>query len=281
VRLFPVANIGTLVVQGDTVVAEGVSYTIVGVENFLDHCEITALSSAAVVSGPEDANLISEWTFASGALGDDSLGTNFLTNINTVVYSSLSGTNAVPANGSAEFEEGNAERLEIADASQTGLDFTTAMSILGWIRLETLPSTLGAECAIVSKHDFSSQRSYQIGVYDASNKLQSRVSTDGGAGTQVTCAAGTALSTATWYSFALVFNSTDLRIYLNGVLDSNGSNNPKEFAGPLHSGTAKFCIGANSDNGAYFDGLIDNVRVYNIALSAAQVLSWHNTGSIS
>ena len=46
------------------------------------------------------------------------------------------------------------------------------------------------------------------------------------------------------------------------------------FTGPLFDSTALFAIGANSSwNSTHFDGLIDEVRIYNTALTQSEVQS--------
>ena len=80
----------------------------------------------------------------------------------------------------------------------------------------------------------------------------------------------TVLSLNTWYHVAGVYNTTagTLDIYVNGVLD-NGT-----LAGTIpatqHNSTANVNIGRRS-GGYYFIGTIDEVRVYNRALSQAEI----------
>ncbi|MBN1764508.1 MAG: hypothetical protein JW860_04560 [Sedimentisphaerales bacterium] len=74
--------------------------------------------------------------------------------------------------------------------------------------------------------------------------------------------------TTNWTHVAAVYNGTDLRLYINGALQSNvnvvlgslDTDNP----GPL-------TIGSHPTVGCYFDGLIDDVRIYNQALSASEI----------
>jgi hypothetical protein len=47
--------------------------------------------------------------------------------------------------------------------------------------------------------------------------------------------------------------------------------------GDLRTGTGPLRIGGNSGSGEYFSGLIDEVRVYNRALTAAQITADMNT----
>jgi hypothetical protein len=80
----------------------------------------------------------------------------------------------------------------------------------------------------------------------------------------------TVLSLNTWYHVAGVYNAATqaLDIYVNGVLDDGTLKGvvPSSQVVPALSAT----IGKRSD-GYYFNGVIDNLRIYNRALSAAEI----------
>jgi hypothetical protein len=70
-----------------------------------------------------------------------------------------------------------------------------------------------------------------------------------------------------------------MRLYVDGALDSNGSDNPKAYAGGIFDGTATFRIGAwGNTSTEHFDGLIDEVGFYNRALSATEIADIFNNG---
>jgi hypothetical protein len=63
-------------------------------------------------------------------------------------------------------------------------------------------------------------------------------------------------------------------LYLDGgQVDSAGS-------GPKPSGGRTFKIGGQTDFGHYWDGRIDDVRVYDKGLTSTEVSNLYNTGSI-
>jgi hypothetical protein len=75
-----------------------------------------------------------------------------------------------------------------------------------------------------------------------------------------------------WYHVAGVYNATTrtLNIYVNGVLD-NGV-----LTGTVPASQANSSAGVNigrRSGGYYFNGVIDEVRIYNRALSAAEIQS--------
>ena len=75
-----------------------------------------------------------------------------------------------------------------------------------------------------------------------------------------------ALPINTWTHMAGTFDGTTLRLYINGSLVTS-----QAFAGPIFTSTGALRIGGNGVWGEYFTGRIDDVRVYNRALSAAEI----------
>ncbi len=82
-----------------------------------------------------------------------------------------------------------------------------------------------------------------------------------------------AIPLATWTHVAVTRNGTSLRVYVNGVQDAvaNTSSTPYNF------GSCALLIGVDSDAGCagalngYFKGSLDEVRIFNRALSASEI----------
>ena len=68
---------------------------------------------------------------------------------------------------------------------------------------------------------------------------------------------------------------TDIRIYINGALDSNGSNNPKTHSAGIFNNAADFMISGREDNTRFINGKLAHVLICNQGKSAAQIASWH------
>jgi glucose/arabinose dehydrogenase len=87
-----------------------------------------------------------------------------------------------------------------------------------------------------------------------------------------TLAASTALSLATWHHVAVAWDATGMRLYLNGVLNTSvaGAFTPMNSAGALF-------LGAQMAGQYGFAGTLDDVRIYNRALDAADVVLAMNT----
>jgi YD repeat-containing protein len=76
----------------------------------------------------------------------------------------------------------------------------------------------------------------------------------------------TANPVGTWTHVALTYDGTTLRLYVNGVQVTS-----KAVTGSIQSTTSPLWIGGNSPYGEYFNGRIDEVRVYRAALSQAEI----------
>ena len=77
----------------------------------------------------------------------------------------------------------------------------------------------------------------------------------------------------TWYHIAATFDGADFKIYVNGTLE-NVVNHP----GTHRDASAPF-IGCRSNLASYFEGEIDDFRIYDYALSQAQIANLANTAA--
>jgi hypothetical protein len=77
-----------------------------------------------------------------------------------------------------------------------------------------------------------------------------------------------ALAVNTWSYLTETYDGSTLRLYVNGALVASTAH-----TGAIASSTNPLQIGGDSIYGQYFAGLIDEVRVYNTALTAAQIQS--------
>jgi len=69
-----------------------------------------------------------------------------------------------------------------------------------------------------------------------------------------------------WHHITGFYNGSEVRIYINGVVD-----NTQGFDGELKHNGENFLIGTRTSDNLHFKGVIDEVRVYNRALSEAEI----------
>lgn len=85
---------------------------------------------------------------------------------------------------------------------------------------------------------------------------------------------GTGIADNTWHHIAGTFDGTEIKIYLDGTLA-----NKKTTTGAIAANTGPIIIGAHGLE-RYFNGIIDEVYIYNIALSA-DIIAMHAQGNYS
>lgn len=85
---------------------------------------------------------------------------------------------------------------------------------------------------------------------------------------------GSSVSDGLWHHFALVWDGTAIQGYLDGAVDIVGGDDG--IAATADSGN-DICLGNWIPTGsAWFDGLLDQVRIYNRALSASEIQALYN-----
>ena len=79
---------------------------------------------------------------------------------------------------------------------------------------------------------------------------------------------GSVLPVNVWTHVVMTYDSSTLRIWIDGV-----PNTSLPMTGAIAASTSQLSIGGNRLWGEYFEGLIDNVRIYNRALDAGEIQS--------
>ncbi|PIR96360.1 MAG: hypothetical protein COT92_01505, partial [Candidatus Doudnabacteria bacterium CG10_big_fil_rev_8_21_14_0_10_42_18] len=89
----------------------------------------------------------------------------------------------------------------------------------------------------------------------------------------------TVLEEGVWYHFANTWDATKgLTIYVNGVLENSSPQATYLASGASNYIWIAFSPGGCAGNLGYFNGLVDEVRIYNRALSADEVKKLYNMG---
>ena len=83
----------------------------------------------------------------------------------------------------------------------------------------------------------------------------------------------TAIALNTWYHAAVTYDGTTWNIYLNGNLETSLTvGQPVQNKSIQHAGIAT-AINSTGVNEGYFDGIIDEVRIWNKALTVDEIIS--------
>jgi hypothetical protein len=186
--------------------------------------------------------------------------------------SSGNGYNGTPSNityttgqfGQAASFNGTNSGITISDTADLRLtgDYTISL----WLNV----SSMGTIQRPINKDDANDFSAGYAFVVETNGDL-SWVHNDGS--TNQIWATGVSLSANTWYNITCVYSdSLNLRtIYLNGVSQNTRATNTNVAAG-----TETLNLGYLQVYGQRLNGLLDQVRIYNIALDSAQVLALYN-----
>jgi hypothetical protein len=149
-------------------------------------------------------------------------------------------------------------------ADHADLDLTNGLTLEAWVN----PSTASGWRTILMK-ELTTRMSY--GMYGSGTPNRPSGYFDiGGAEVNVT---GTAAPTAnTWVHVAVTYDGSTLRLYVNGTQVATRAQ-----AGSITASSGPLRIGGNAIWGEYYAGRIDDVRIYNRALTAAEIVVDRNT----
>ena len=136
------------------------------------------------------------------------------------------------------------------------------MTLEAWVKPATTPS--GWRDIIYKGNDI-----YFLEASGGSN-TPIAAATFSGSLPQAVAAAGLAVNA--WTHLAATYDGAAVRLYVNGVQAASVAR-----TGTIASSTSPVEFGGDTFYGQVFDGLIDEVRIYNVALSAAQIVSDMNT----
>ncbi len=128
---------------------------------------------------------------------------------------------------------------------------------------------------------YTTGKRYQININDttdcASGKI--KVEIDDDTTKEFICSTSSSLNNNSWHHVVMIRDGNNLRLFIDGTEDTNSPNDITGY-GNIDS-SRDFYIGAIYQEGLgiadYYNGLVDDVRLYNYALSASQVRKVYNT----
>ena len=209
------------------------------------------LASATTQAG--NTGLVAAYSFNEG------IGTTVADlsgNGNTGTIGTASWTNAGKYGRALDFD-GTSSRVTVPDSSS--LHLTTGMTLEAWV--DPLAVSNAWRDTIYKGND-----NYFLEATAKPGSTPAGGASFGNTGGSVKVFGTAPLTLNTWAHLALTYDGTMLRLYVNGVLVSSRAK-----SGSIATSTNPLQIGGDSLNGQYFRGTIDEVRVFNVARSQAQI----------
>ena len=188
----------------------------------------------------------------SGTLAADSSGNGNHGTITAALWTTLGKYgNALSFNGSTSF-------VSVPDAPS--LDLTSAGTIEAWVRIGA-PNQWNA---VLAKGNANNDPAHNYAIeIDDLNRVRCILGNGSSAATLIS---NTTLSPGTFHHLGCTWNGSTISLYLNGALSASTAQTltPAGNTSPLYIGQ----FGGNSDR---FNGVIDEVRIYNRALTLTQI----------
>jgi len=160
----------------------------------------------------------------------------------------------------------NLSGSEYVDAGDsTVLDIQSAITIEAWIKCDDIT----AQKCPVGRDDLTNRNFFLLAWDDAKFYFYFYVS-----GSAKAVASTTSYTANTWFYVVGTYDGANQKLYINGALEDNDAE-----TGNIDNDDVSLTIGALEDGGGrHFKGSLDEVRVYNRALSLAEVTKNYNHG---
>jgi hypothetical protein len=172
---------------------------------------------------------------------------------------------------SVDFERGSSQYLSVSDNSALDIPPSSDITLEAWVKLE---SQSQYPMVIAGKYSpTGNQRGYQLRMANDPGPWSLEfVISDDGTSPEIYSVAQS-FSNATWYHVAVAWKaaSSTAEFYVNGV--SIGTDSGSKTT--IFNNTAAFVIGALGDFNDRFDGLIDDVRVWNLRRTSAEIYNYY------
>ena len=221
----------------------------------------TSSTVSVIVSNTVSTGIVAAFAFneGTGTVAADSSGQS-----NNGTLSGPTWTIAGRYGGALNFDGIN-DRVIVADAAS--LDLINAMTLTAWVR----PTSVNGDWrTIVLKERGTTSLAYSLYAADGGDQPPAAYANIGGTDRVVRGASTLPLNQ--WTHVAVTYDGTTLRFYLNGLQAgmTNVTGNLSVSGNPL-------VVGGNGVWGEWFSGTIDEVRVYNSAISPTDIQSVMNS----
>src|SRR3990167_453699 len=246
--------------------------------------EVSALyqSGAVKFQAPNNKGLVGYWSFNEGTstIALDYSGNNNKGTLTSMASPSTPTSGWNPGRlGKALNFDGSNDYVDAGSGGSLDLGGLTAMSASVWFKPGTSLGTTNNNKMVLSREDGTANCQYRLGYrpVSTSNRWRFIVRT-GGTGctgtSQIVNGVTEIDNTSKWYHVVGIYDGTNIKLYVNGALDATAAG-----SGSINTdATTPFLIGKYTTNTIF--GLIDEVRIYNRALSAGEVAALYNSGAV-
>ena len=208
-------------------------------------------AGSTAVAAPSD--LVAAYGFGgSGTTVRDDSG-----NANTGTISGAAWSTA-GKNGQALSFDGVNDWVTVADSA--ALDLTSGMTLEAWVR----PTALGSSWRTALIKEQPGNLAYALYAHNGASGPSGHVFVGG----DRFGVAPTALPTKTWTHLATTYDGATIRVYANGAQVARRAQ-----TGAIATSNSPLRLGGNTVWPEWFKGSLDDVRVYNRALSAAEIMT--------
>jgi large repetitive protein len=165
--------------------------------------------------------------------------------------------------------DGTSDYALVTDDSS--LDITEAITLAAWVKPEKVGTQYIIKKAIISNTD-----GYELSL-SSNGKAFVRFNQSAVSAYRVDSTDPYPVSGLKWVHLAATYDGATIRIYVDGVQNNSA---PADFT--IANNSLPLAVGAESNGATKFQGAMDEVRVYNRALSAAEIrcLATQHVGDI-
>jgi prepilin-type N-terminal cleavage/methylation domain-containing protein len=222
-----------------------------------------------------DQGLVGYWNLnkGSGTSANDSSGSN---NHGTLINGSIWSTD-IPSPQFGKSISFNGSTNYIAVPNSVSLSLNSSLTLSAWVKRNSLTSF---SYTIISKGSLNGgSTNVSYGLFLAgTNNYSGRISNNGSTITGITSSG--VYNDTNWHLVTLVYNSSlqTLNLYIDGVQAATPLTG---VTSSLFTNNTNFTVGSMILSGApswFWNGLIDDVRVYNRPLSAVEIGMLYNSG---
>jgi hypothetical protein len=239
------------------------SYTIVSLDG-AGNSSVQSDPPATATTPATNSGLVAAYGFneGSGTSTSDATGKG-----HTGTVANAAWTPAGKFAGALSFNGTNGW-VSVADAND--LDLTTGMTLEAWLFPTAAASATTWRNVIIKERPGG--ETYNLYVDTNAHVPAAYVVKSASPNTPVSANGTAQVPLSAWTHLAATYNNSSLNLYVNGNLVRSVAT-----SGALMTSTGVLRIGGNSLWGEFFQGIIDEVRIYNRALTQAEIQADMNT----